>query len=204
MISTKLLLLIIILTLSSFNSLASDKDGRFAVRNAGMITCAKFVEEKNKRSTQYNIYVGWIDGFLSAANQFTKQTFDLVPWGNTAFLTTLLENHCKKNNEQLFYVAVNKLAASMMEQRLPVYSEHIKIEYNGKTTYVYQVILKKLQEVLKKEKFYKGKPDGLYGKGTRKAIEKFQKSNNLAVTGLPDQLTLYVVFLKLTKTSNGG
>ena len=184
---------------TSVSSIASDSEGRFAVRNAGMVTCEKFIEEKNKKSPQFNLYMGWIDGYLSAANQFTEKTFDLVPWGNTVLLATLIENHCETNKDQHFYVAVNQLAAAMMKDRIIEHSELIKTEHDGNKTYVYQEVLMRMQKVLKKEKLYRGKPDGKYGQGTRKAIIEFQKSHKLAVTGLPDQLTLYYMFIKLPK-----
>lgn len=180
---------------------AADDAGRFAVRNAGMVTCRAFVDEKAKRSAEFNLYMGWIDGYISAANQFTKDTYDLVPWGNTIFLATLLESHCKKNPEQLFYVAVNKLAAALLKQRLRTQSELIGTSYRGKKTYIYKSILREVQGYLKKEKLYSSEPDGEFGPGTAKALEAYQKANGLAVTGLPDQITLYKIFTSLAKES---
>ncbi len=173
---------------------SADDQGQFAVRNAGMASCQDFVNEKKRNSPKLNLYMGWIDGYLSAANQFTQKTYDLIPWGNTVFLATLLENHCSKNPEQRFYVAVNKLAGSMMKLRLPKQSKMVKTEYQGKKTYVYQAVLEIIQQFLRKNGLYSGEADGKFGPGTRKALQDFQKKNGLAVTGLPDQITLYKIF----------
>jgi len=185
--------LLILLALHS-NAWAADKDGRFAVRNAGMVSCEMFVAEKKQDSTKFGLYMGWIDGYLSAANQFTPETFDLVPWGNTVFLAALLENHCTKNPEQKFYVAVNKLASAMMSQRLVAHSKMVKVSYKNNKTYIYQTILMDVQKHLKNIGLYTGNVQGEFNADTRSALEQFQKNNNLAVTGLPDQLTLYKLF----------
>lgn len=191
------LFIAIFITLTSTPLKAADSKGSFAVRNAGMTTCQRFVDEKKKNSPVFNLYMGWIDGYISAANQYTADTYDLIPWGNTAFLATLLQNHCSKHPDQRFYVAVNQLAAAMLDQRLVTRSEMIETSNKGKKTHIYKSILLKVQLHLRELKMYTGKADGEYGPGTRSALEMFQKESGLAVTGLPDQLTLYKVFQKL-------
>ncbi len=176
---------------------AADELGRFAVRNAGMVTCQSFVDEKVKKSAKFNLYMGWIDGYISAANQFTKDTYDLIPWGNTVFLAALLENHCKKNPEQRFYIAVNKLTGAMLQQRLKTQSKLIETSHKGKKSYIYRSTLQKVQEHLQNRDLYKGKVDGNFNTETRKSLESYQKSQNIAITGLPDQITLYKIFREI-------
>jgi hypothetical protein len=36
-------------------ALGADSQGRFAIRNAGMMPCAKFLEEKAKHSAEFNL-----------------------------------------------------------------------------------------------------------------------------------------------------
>lgn len=188
-----------ILLILQTNSWAADSNGLFAVRNAGMVTCETFVTEKKQRSEKFGLYMGWIDGYISAANQFTPETFDLIPWGNTVFLATLLENHCTKKPKQPFYVAVNKLVSAMMSQRLLTRSEMIETSYKKKKTYLYKAVLIDVQKHLKTLHLYDAKPEGQFNTDTRKALEKYQKNNSLAVTGLPDQLTLYKIFRAIKK-----
>ncbi|WP_421869376.1 peptidoglycan-binding domain-containing protein [Motiliproteus sp.] len=176
---------------SSTLATAADSQGRFAVRNAGMVSCAKFIEEKSKNSPTFNLYMGWIDGYLSAANQFTDETFDLVPWGNTPFLAALLENHCRKNLNQRFYVAVNMLAGTLLEQRLTEHSDLVVAVNDEQKTYIYKKVLKQVQEQLQKAKHYTGAADGLFGDTTIAALESYQRQQGIKVTGLPDQVTLY-------------
>ena len=94
-----LIALTLSLTFVGAPAFAADSAGRFAVRNAGMATCQQFLDEKAAMSPKFNLYMGWIDGYISAANQFSKETFDFIPWGNSPFLATLVENYCKKKQE---------------------------------------------------------------------------------------------------------
>lgn len=184
---------VVALLLTSQLLFAADQEGRFAIRNAGMSTCQQFIDAKKDSPEKMGLFMGWIDGYISAANQYTESTYDLIPWGNTLLLATLIENHCKNNTKERFYVAVNKLAASMMSERLTTQSEMIKTSYKGKKTYIYKSVLQNLQKKLKAMGLYNSSADGAYGKGTRNAILAFQKKHGLALSGLPDQLTIYKI-----------
>ncbi len=50
--------------------------------------------------------------------------------------------------------------------------------------------LRQLQSALKDRKLYAGKPDGIYGPGTWKAIRSFEKRNRRPVMGIPSQSLL--------------
>ena len=180
---------------------AADKNGSFAVRSAGMMTCETFVQEKVEKSKSLNLYMGWIDGYISAANQYTNDTFDLVPWGNTVLLATLIENHCKANPEQRFYIAVNQLVGALMQVRITEKNDFIETKHGDNSTYLYKSILVQVQQKLTENGLFKGKSNGEFGDDTRLALEAFQKANKLKVTGLPDQLTLYKVFGGIGKQS---
>jgi peptidoglycan hydrolase-like protein with peptidoglycan-binding domain len=47
--------------------------------------------------------------------------------------------------------------------------------------------IKEAQEGLAKAGYFKGHPNGVYGKSTRKALREYQKANKLPVTGRLDQ-----------------
>ena len=199
----KTLGILLILILSIGSVYAADEKGKFAVRNAGMVSCEVFLKEsqKKEKSRAYNMYLGWIDGYISAANQFTNKTFDLAPWGNTPFYAVLLSKYCEKNPKDPFYIAVNKFIGSQVQNRLQTFSILVPVTNGKDTTHVYVGVLKAVQQILKNEKYYKGAVDGQFGPGTINALKKFQKANKLAETGLPDQLTLYIAYTKFLKTT---
>jgi len=179
--------------------MAADAEGRFAVRGAGMVECRVFVEEKRRNTPKLSLYLGWIDGYVSAANQFSSDTFDRVPWGNTVYLATLVESYCNKHPGERFYVAVGRLLENLSKQRLRTSSELVNAEYGGHRTFLYRSVLKAVQARLKEAGHYQGEPDGTYGPATRDALLAFQKEVKTRQTGLPDQLTLYLIDRKLGK-----
>ncbi|MBV1876614.1 MAG: peptidoglycan-binding protein [Pseudomonadales bacterium] len=192
------LTLIICLLLAQATS-AADKNGSFAVRSSGMMTCKDFVTAKSSRSDKLNLYMGWLDGYISAANQFTKDTFDIVRWGNTVFLITLIENHCKSHPDQRFYLAANQLVAALLQQRITERTELVEASYAGNSTYLYEIVLRELQTKLQQAGLLSDEPNGQFTKATRIALEAYQAANSLQTTGLPDQLTLYKIFAGIGK-----
>lgn len=57
-----------------------------------------------------------------------------------------------------------------------------------------------IQTELKAQGYYNGKVDGIYGSGTKNAVEKYQKDNGLAVDGIAGNQTL--ASLGITKSTS--
>lgn len=169
---------------------AADKEGNFAVEGAGLASCENFVAERAKKSNVYWMFGGWLDGYVTAINQFAPDTYDITPWETTDLLTALIENHCKQNPNHNFFFVANALAGRLMEERLQSKSPPVEAKAGNQSTMVYQETLRRAQQALKDRGHYSGTIDGLYGPQTQKALETFQQKQGLQVTGLPDQLTL--------------
>ena len=52
---------------------AVDDSGQFAMKGAGFLPCKVFVLEREKRSKIYYMIGGWIEGYLSAYNKYSKE-----------------------------------------------------------------------------------------------------------------------------------
>lgn len=63
-------------------------------------------------------------------------------------------------------------------------------------------MVREIQEELKARGYYRGAIDGLYGRGTREAIEQFQRDEGLSVTGQPSRDLL--LYLRRTSTRPGA
>ncbi len=169
---------------------AADKEGRFAVKGAGAASCGRFVDLRAKKSPSALAFAGWLQGYLTAYNQFSDDTYDVVSWESAEVLLRAIAQYCEKNRDKKFYIAVAGLANSLKPDRLKTLSERVKAENGDRTVSVYREVLRRVQRALAERGFYFGQIDGLYGPNTRLGIEAFQRAEKIAVTGLPDQVTL--------------
>src|SRR3546814_19276821 len=78
---------------------AGTQSGVFAVEEAGRALCPVFVKARAEKSEAYARYVGFIEGYLTAANPYEQNTFAPTPWHNPNALPLSLFKHYKKEAE---------------------------------------------------------------------------------------------------------
>ena len=64
--------------------------------------------------------------------------------------------------------------------------------------------VKQLQTKLKRWGYYTGAGDGIFGSGTKKAVEHFQRKNGLTVDGIVGSATAKALGLTLSGSSSSG
>src|SRR3546814_13851448 len=69
---------------------AGTQSGVGAVEDAGRALCPVFVKARAEKSEAYARYVGFIEGYLTAANRYEPNTFDLTPWHNANAFALIL------------------------------------------------------------------------------------------------------------------
>lgn len=171
---------------------AADSKGAYAIDGGGGAPCKAFTDSRkadNKNAA--GLFAGWVDGYLSAANQNSPDTFDLTPWQTTDLLLVLLGRYCDSYPEDSFEIAVNNLRKALHTQRLATRSETLLAGNKEKGVPIYREIMVRAQQRLKQQGFYSGALDGNYGQAMNTAIRAFQEKNAITVTGLPDQETLF-------------
>ncbi len=191
--------LALLICATPFAALGADKDGRFAIKGAGTASCERYLEERSKRSEPYYLIAGWLNGYITAANQYADETYDLAAWQNSKLLNALLETHCKTNPKQQIHLAVRAMIEGLRAERLRKMSMLVKAKSGEEEILLYQETLRRIQTKLANLGLYKGGADGQFGPGTRKALEAFQTKHKLKVTGLPDQTTIYMLLITLAK-----
>jgi len=60
--------------LSHFATYAADADGKFAVKGAGKRSCNDFVQAADEKSSDFLLYGGWLEGYLSHFNSNQENT----------------------------------------------------------------------------------------------------------------------------------
>jgi hypothetical protein len=174
---------------------AGGKSGRFAVEDMGQAKCSAFLKARTEKSPAYHSYVGFIEGYVTAANRYEPNTFDLTPWHNAEAFGLILAKNCATpgNRDASLAMVAQELVAAMRPLRLADYSDKIAIREGGSRAEVYQTILKRAQLELTRKGLFHGTPDGTFSPDTKLALQEFQKTAKLDPTGVPDAATLWVL-----------
>lgn len=175
---------------------AVDAKGDFAVDGGGGRSCATFTQVAKKRNTDYFLFAGWVEGYVTANNQYAKDTYDYTPWQTTELLLAALGQYCEKNPKESFIVAVNGMIGALKPNRLQTKSEVIMVQTDKGGVALYKATIEAIQQRLTDEKLYSGARDGVFSPALKEAVRSFQVKSSLPANGLPDQLTLNKLFNK--------
>ena len=170
---------------------AADSNGRFALRGVGLATCDQFLQAAEERQENVLLAGGWLEGYMTAINQLMPETFDIAPWQNTDTILALVKHNCERNRDQRFFAVVSAMVEFLAENRLKEQTDRVLAEAEGQRVAVYSEIMTKVQQSLINKGLLQGNADGQFGAKTKSALQEFQKKENIEVTGLPDQVTLW-------------
>jgi len=173
---------------------ADNGSKQFAVEGSGRLDCAAFIAARaDKGSAEYQRLIGFVEGYLSAANRYEPNTFDLSPWHNAAAFDLILVKHWSENPDDIIVSVVQKMVGAFRPVRIAEFSPLIEVGTDENRAFVYQTILKRAQAALVARGLYRGDEDGVYSVQMRDALRAFQRSANLYETGVPDPATLWTL-----------
>lgn len=172
-------------------AVASDQKGQFAIRGAGLISCAMYAREHNARGDVYKIVSSWIDGYITGINQFAPDTYDWLSFETTELLLEIIDHHCEKNPTDPVFGVLENLLEKLKDGRLSKKSEKVTISVDKFEAKHYVELIRRIQRKLKQGGFYRGDINGKFTQQTSRAVGDFQKSIGFKPTGFPDQTTLW-------------
>lgn len=176
-------------------SRAADERGAFAVKSMGTATCRHYLDARAKGDREYVLFAGYLGGYVTAYNQLTPGTFDILPWQSVDTLLRMMASYCQKNPSTVLAVAVTSLVRVLEADKLTSPSSMVEAGTGKKRTQIYREALVRAQEKLAELGFYKRNPNGEFDAATRRALEQYQERKGIPKTGLPDQHTLFQLFL---------
>jgi hypothetical protein len=171
--------------------IAADSSGHFALRGVALATCEQFLQASEERQENILLAGGWLEGYMTAVNQLMPKTFDIAPWQNTDTILALVKHNCERNRDQRFFAVVTAMIEFLANTRLQEQSDRVVAEADGQRVAIYREIMRNVQQHLIDKGLLQGNADGQFGAKTKAALQEFQKKENLQVTGLPDQVTLW-------------
>ncbi|QHJ11538.1 hypothetical protein FX988_01772 [Paraglaciecola mesophila] len=192
----KVMILAMLLSVHSGLVRAADDNGKFAVKGAGKRLCSNFLLAAEQKTTDYYLYGGWLEGYISAYNRFQPENYDATPWQTTELLLALLQQDCENSKDKHFLTVTNGLLKALFPIRLPAESALVAIDVNNAKSYFYVEILKRAKQRLIKMGYLQDVGNSDFDQATLEAFKHFQRDLGLAQTGVPDQNTLMNLFLK--------
>ncbi len=173
---------------------ASDGANQFAVEGPGLLACAEFSEARtDKKSLEYHRFIGFIEGYMSAANRYEPDTFDLSPWHNAVAFDLIIDNHCRENPQEPIVAVLQKMVSALRPVRVAQFSKMVEVGAGENRALVYEAILRRAQAELRTRGFYTGEETGQFSPEMRDALLAYQKRTDLFETGVPDPATLWTL-----------
>ena len=173
-------------------AIAQEETQQFAVEGAGMLTCERFIAARgDNASPDYQRMIGFVEGYLSAANLYEPNTFDLTPWHNAVALDMILEHHCAQYPEDRLVSVTQRMVVGFRPLRVARFSPLLEVGDGQNRAFVYETILRRAQAALQIRGLYSGPEDGQFTPALRQAFVAFQSEKGLSQTGVPDPATLW-------------
>ncbi|MBT5107401.1 MAG: hypothetical protein HOM25_01850 [Rhodospirillaceae bacterium] len=182
----------------SGSSQAADANKKYKIEGAGVLSCAQYLEARDKKSPMYYRLGGWMNGYMTAVNRYLPDTYALASWQSIDLLLASVAAKCKEDPTLSFHNVAQLLVGFLYASRLQENSPSLVAKRGEKKAIVYKSILMKAQQQLSDDGFYGGAINGEYDNETGEALLSYQGSKGLSETGLPDQRTLGTMFSKKT------
>jgi hypothetical protein len=176
---------------------AEDATGEFAIKGAGLQTCAGLTQAWDNKTSDIALYLGWIDGYMTGMNQYQPETFDVAPWQTSTTLLGLTKRLCDQSDKNARIMDVfNKLMTDFRPARLREKTDATALTTEGQAVVLYTETVVRLQRRLADEGFDPITRNGTLDQATLDALTAFQADRGMPETGLPDQNTLFALFVQ--------
>lgn len=160
------------------------------MESLGARPCSELVAASKDDQALYAGFGAWIGGYLTAANAYEDDTFDLTPWQPIEFATAQVTAGCKSEPESSVAQAVVGYVNYLKTNRLRSSSELIRVRAGQKAVFLYKDVLTDIRARLTEKGATITDPEGTYGATFGQAVMAYQQRNNLGQSGLPDTPTL--------------
>jgi peptidoglycan hydrolase-like protein with peptidoglycan-binding domain len=123
-------------------------------------------------------------------NQTQPATFDVAPWQGTELLLSAVAVECRRDPKGTFHTAAYRVTTGLQEGRVREKSPLVTARVGDQSVVLYAEVVNRLQRRLAGRRLLATPPSGQFDAATIAAVKAFQREQQLAVTGLPDQITL--------------
>lgn len=165
-----------------------------AVESLGVRPCTELIEARDADKTLYAAFGVWIGGYLTAANAYEADTFDLTPWQPVELATAQITIACKQQETATIAAVTASYVKYLKDGRLTESSPLIRLRAGDRAMFIYRSVLRDVRTKLEANGASITDPAGEYGNSFGQAMLAYQRENSLPQSGLPDTLTLTRLF----------
>jgi hypothetical protein len=182
------------LAVASGPALAADVTGRFAIKGVGQAACQDVVRASAGQPQDVAPFLHWLAGYLSAANLYEVQTFDLLAWQTDGVIFQSLISYCRDNPKTALALAAGKMVESLRQTRVQRAGGFQLLTINGQQIRFYDETMIRMKQILATAVGFRGPMDARWTPAVADALRRYQQLRRLPVTGLPDEATLVAMF----------
>jgi hypothetical protein len=170
------------------------QNAQSAVEGLGLRSCAEVTAARTDNPEAYQSFGTWLSGFLTAANAFEDNTFDLTPWQTIEVSTAQVARYCQSKPDHRMAQAVAAYLAYLRPNRLQERSEMISLRNGEQAVFIYQEMLERVRDKLRETGDLDADQGDAFDAAFGKALLAYQGKNSIPGTGLPDTPTLLKMF----------
>lgn len=178
---------------------AASEKGAYLVRGIGSEDCAS-LRQKLEGSEQKLIRIrlsDWVSGWLSHSNRVSTGIYDVSPIFDGNAVSEIVVRVCGGNLDAKVETVLNSVVAAVSAGAPKNFSKSVVLQNGDLQVVVRENVLSSVQNRLSDLGFLEKKmADGKFGPATKSALLEFQTKLKLPITGLPDALTTYAIFLE--------
>jgi hypothetical protein len=175
---------------------AADRAGNYAVKGFGQANCVDLSRiAASSKPEELAPFLQWLAGYLTAANAYERETYDLLSWQSDRVIATSLIGYCRANPKVAVGVAAAKMVESLRATRVVAMGPFQTLTLNGQQIRFYDETVLRMKRALAAQAGYQGPIDrALNTPALRDALLRFQAARKIPQTGLPDEATLVTLF----------
>lgn len=165
-----------------FSANAADKAGGFVVKGVGAQACSEFVDAARQGTRELSQYLGFVNGYTSAYNEITQDTFDVWRWQTTDTVLLLLLQRCQRQPELNFGAAVATLTRYFDDNKIEANTPVVRLGTPERGFFVYEPVYADIIAALEREGYQTSDPYA--------ALMQYKKDNKLTDTKNLHQMLL--------------
>ena len=97
-------------------AIGEDENGIYIVKGAGSTSCERYVSDVRSNEQMFLLGYSWIQGYLTAYNNFVFSGRDVTAGVDSRTLRDWLDAHCKNHPDDDLAGAANALVNALLER----------------------------------------------------------------------------------------